>query len=116
MRTLKHLTTMVARWAKSGWHLVTVTVHRGLERLHQLYVLVTARHVRRWAGDSGYRRTLLAAVTALAATVVPHPVAAAALGAAVAEWSPRRHDPYEYDDEDDEFAPTSRRRLWDSYT
>jgi len=82
----------------------------------------------RWHSDSAYRRTLLAALTAVTATLLPHPVAAAAVGALVAERPGRpayRRDPFlDEDDEDEDYAPRratrsadpwapAPRRLWD---
>jgi hypothetical protein len=83
------------------------------------------RLIQRWQDDSTYRRTLIAALSALAATLLPHPAAAAALGALVAERPTRtthRRDPFLDDDEDaypprraplDPWAPNPR-RLWDT--
>jgi hypothetical protein len=112
MKPLEQFINLITGWFKAGWHLITVTITHGGQILHRMFLTISARHVRRWANESSYRRTLLAALTALAATFMPHPVAAAALGAAVAEWSPRRIDAYDYDDDDEPFP---RRRLWDTY-
>jgi hypothetical protein len=83
------------------------------------------RLAERWQSDRSYRRTLIAALSAIAATLLPHPAAAAALGALVAERPVRPshgRDPFLEDDEDDypprrapldPWAP-SPRRLWDT--
>jgi hypothetical protein len=47
---------------------------------------------RRWHSDTTYRRTLIAALTAITATLLPHPAAAAALGALLVE-RPTRPSP-----------------------
>ena len=83
------------------------------------------RLIGRWHTDSTYRRTLLAAISAIAATLLPHPATAAALGALVAERPVRpshRRDPIFEDDDEDDYTPRrapldpwapSPRRLWD---
>jgi hypothetical protein len=61
----------------------------------------------RWHADSTYRRTLLAAIAAVTAVVVSHPVAAAALGALVAERPTRaayRRDPFIDEDDDEDYV------------
>lgn len=85
--------------------------------------------VDRWHTDTAYRRTLLAALAAITAVVVPHPVAAAALGALVAERPARpayRRDLFLDEDDEDEGYPPRRptrpadpwapspRQLWDT--
>jgi hypothetical protein len=84
------------------------------------------RLAERWQSDSSYRRTLIAALSAIAATLLPHPAAAAALGALVAERPVRpshRRDPFFEDDDEDDYPPRrapldpwapSPRRLWDT--
>lgn len=85
------------------------------------------RLAERWQSDGSFRRTLIAALSAVAATVLPHPAAAAALGALVAERPvrPTRHrEPFlDDEEEDDDYVPRrsrldpwapSPRRLWDS--
>ena len=97
-----------------GWVIITAWIRRGLERLHRIYIATTSRHVRRWVGESSYRRTLLAALVALGGTLLPHPVAAAALGAIATEWRPRdTFDPYA-DDDEYEYEPRGR-RLWETF-
>jgi hypothetical protein len=81
------------------------------------------RLAERWQCDGSYRRTLIAALSAIAATLLPHPAAAAALGALVAERPVRpshRREPFSEDDYPprrtplDPWAP-SPRRLWDTH-
>jgi hypothetical protein len=89
-----------------------------------------ARLADRWHADSTYRRTIVAALSALSATLLPHPAAAAALGALVADHPSRTHHRSgrelfleDYDEDDypprrpsrptDPWAPTPR-RLWDT--
>ena len=87
------------------------------------------RLVERWHSDTVYRRTLIAALSALTATLMPHPAAAAAIGALISDRATRpthRREPFLDDLEDDEddypaprpHRPTDpwapRQRPWDS--
>ena len=60
-------------------------VHRVTGGVHHLATATVARLTARWHADSVYRRTLIAAASALSATVLPHPAAAAAVGALLAD-------------------------------
>ena len=76
-----------------------------------------ARHTDRLDTDRTYRRTLVTAVTALATTLVPHPVLAAALGVWITE-TPRptlRPDDDDPDDDDDPPPWRPRPTMWDRY-
>ena len=84
------------------------------------------RLTSRWHTDGTYRRTLIAALSAITATLLPHPAAAAALGALLAERPVRstpRRDPFLDDFDEDDYPPRrapldpwtpSPRRLWDT--
>lgn len=76
------------------------------------------RHTDRLDTDRTYRRTLVTAVTALATTLVPHPVIAAALGVWITE-TPRSPHPapvYDPDEEDDDPPPWRQRpTLWNTF-
>ena len=94
-----------------------------------VFLSAAAQRLRhRWQTDTTYRRTLIAALSAITATLLPHPAAAAALGALVAERpsrpSERRNSFLDDYDEDDEYPPRkppldpwtpSPRRLWDTF-
>ena len=77
-----------------------------------------SRHTDRLDVDRTYRRTLVTAVTALATTLVPHPVIAAALGVWITETPrpPLRPVDYDPDDDDDEPPPwRARPTAWDTF-
>ena len=119
-------------WAWAS-RLVQRVAHLGVQaaRLAGARTITFTRDARerlaeRWRSDGAYRRTLIAALSAIAATLLPHPAAAAALGALAAERPARpshRRDPFFEDDDEDDYPPRrapldpwapSPRRLWDS--
>ena len=125
------------RSLRRAWAWVSRVVHRvahlGTQaaRLAGTRSITFARNTRdrlaqRWQSDGSYRRTLIAALSAVAATLLPHPAAAAVLGALVAERPVRpshRRDPFLEDDDEDDYPPRrapldpwtpSPRRLWDT--
>ena len=115
MKPIKRHLNSIVNFLRTSWHFVGLTIRRGLHMMHRAYLVISTRHVRRWAGDSNYRRTVLAAVTVLTATVLPHPALAAALSAAVGEWTPTRFERHvDFYDDDDQFDPHGR-QLWDTY-
>ena len=65
-------------------------VARLASRAAARYASRLSRLSQRWHADSVYRRTLVAAISAISATVLPHPAAAAAVGALLAD---RPHRP-----------------------
>ena len=125
------------RSLRRAWARVSRLVHRVADlgnraaRLAGTRTITFTRNARdrlaeRWQSDGSYRRTLIAALSAIAATLLPHPAAAAALGALVAERPVRpshRRDLFFEDDDEDDFPPRrapldpwapSPRRLWDT--
>lgn len=120
-RAFTRLTDRLARVA-------TQLASTGIARTVTFVVSARERITSRWHSDTTYRRTLVAALAAIAATVLPHPFAAAAIGALVAEPalrtnSSRRPSYLEDYDEDDDYPPRrppvdpwapSPRRLWDA--
>lgn len=112
-----------------GWvHQLTQRLTNGVQ---QLVSATVSRLSERWHTDSIYRRTLIAAASALSATVLPHPAAAAAVGALLAGQvsTPPRSSRSFYGDEDDDFdeyprhhqrfprgeQTTGRRTLWETF-
>ena len=114
MRRLLHLLHRFGGW-------VSRLAHRITTRVHHIAVATTSRLVQRWHSDSVYRRTLIAAASALSATVLPHPAAAAAVGALLADHAPighRRRVEHEYsdwDEDDDSYLRRDPRRLWETF-
>ena len=112
--TIQRMWTTFTRWAGHTRSYMFAVVHRGVERLRVMASMFAHRHRSRWIAESTYRRTIVAAVVAVGSTLLPHPVAAAALGALLADHLPTRR--WEsYDDEEDDTYPRRSRRLWDTY-
>ena len=109
---LKRVWNTLTRWCtRTRVYLFTVTAH-AVSWVRDGIVVLLHRHRHRWSSDSAYRRTVLAALVAVASTVMPHPVTAAALGALIADYTPRsRWESYEEDD--DEWRPQGR-PLWET--
>jgi hypothetical protein len=114
----RRVTGSVAQIARIAGTRTVTFVRTAVERLTE-----------RWHTDSSYQRTLLAALAAITAVVVPHRAAAAALAALIADRPTRpayRRDLFLDDDGEDEDYPPRRptrpadpwtpgpRRLWDS--
>jgi hypothetical protein len=89
-----------------------------VQMLHAHAPRAWVRHTDRLEEDRSYRRTLVTAVTALATTLVPHPVIAAALGVWITETPRSPHPAPVYDpDADDDGPPPWRPRptLWNTF-
>lgn len=127
LRTLKAIWDWVARIGRRVAHVGTAAAQVVSSRTHTFAINAHGRLVSRWQTDGAYRRTVIAAISAITATLLPHPAAAAAIGALIAERPVRvatRRDPFLDDyDEDEEYSPRRTplapwtpgpRRLWDS--
>lgn len=72
-------------------------MRRVIARIHGSLIrsasTISVRLREQWQSDSGYRRTLIAALSAITATALPHPAIAAALGATLAQRSTRSLHP-----------------------
>ena len=104
--------TTVLGWIRSVGTGIATAAARVVHAVQQLGQWVSYRLVERWHTDGTYRRTLIAAASALTATVLPHPAAAAAVGALLADHgtytADRRHTftgDYDYGYEDDDHVP-----------
>jgi hypothetical protein len=120
-RALHRIARLVARTARFVRAITATATARTVEFARSSRSRLTAR----WHTDSSYRRTLIAAVAAITATLLPHPAVAAAIGALIAERPTRstaRHDPFLDEFDEDDYPPrrapadpwASPRRLWDS--
>jgi hypothetical protein len=113
MRTLLAPFSALLQAIRRAAQRLRVVVTRLAGRLRQDAALAWARHTRRLRSDRPYRRTLTAALAALATTLLPHPPLAAALGAWLAEPPPTRWD---LNDEDPDDAPPWRGpHRWDAH-
>ena len=111
---LKRMWLTITRWVGDTRSYLFTVLHRGVRRIQTLLSTFLDRHQTRWISETTYRRTIVAAVVAVASTALPHPVTAAALGALLADQLPgRRWDPY--DDEDDDPYPRRSPRLWETF-
>lgn len=93
----------LARW-------VTDLIRRITRRAGAVSRGAASRLIDRWRGDGVYRRTLIAAMSAITATLLPHPAAGAAVGALLSERArphPVRHlDGFDDDEDDDDPGST----------
>ena len=111
---LKRIWLTLTQWVGDTRSYLFTVIRRGVRRIQTLLSTFLDRHRTRWTGEMTYRRTIVAAVVAVGSTLLPHPVAAAALGALLADHLPTRR--WEsYDDEEEDTYPRRSRRLWDTY-
>jgi len=126
LRSLRRVWARISRLVHRVAHVSTQAVRLAGTRTITFTRNARDRLAERWQSDGSYRRTLIAALSAVAATLLPHPAAAAVLGALVAERPVRpshRRDPFLEDDDEDDYPPRrapldpwtpSPRRLWDT--
>lgn len=102
------------------WRRLTSAITATARRIYVFLRTGVERVSDRWQDDTGFRRTLAAAITAITATAIPSPALSAAVGAFLADRPHRAPlDRYDGFDEDDDYGrtwPPVPRRLWDNLT
>lgn len=110
--------TGLRRRLRDLWTRLTLVI-TGVGRRVYLFLHRSAERVAdRWDDDGSFRRTVSAAITAVATTAIPHPAISAAIRALLTDRGRRPTSVNRFEDDDNAGPgwPPNPRRLWDSLT
>ena len=111
LRSLRRAWAWVSRLVHRVAHLGTQAARLAGTRTIAITRNARERLAERWQSDGSYRRTLIAALSAIAATLLPHPAIAAALAAVVAD-RPRMGRRPLFDEDEDQDWPRRESHSW----